>query len=349
MTRSSHRLALTALGDSDLRGTAVLLCNHGGADRADGIAAFLENIFTDRGIIHLPGPPLAQHWLARVIARRRAPRVAERYGYTGGASPLAAYMGAQARQLSAALDGMPVAIGLRYCPPYIPDALANLIASGIRRLVVFWQYPQYSVTTVGSCEAELRRAIDAVPGASELDYVVVPPFGAEPGYVELMAAATLCAAESLGVSGTATPTVVFAAHSIPQRFVDEGDTYPDAVEQQAALIAQQAGIDAWEVAYQSHSGPVAWLGPDLVSRVGELLDAGARQFLVVPLSFVQDHLETLYDLDVSLGALVHERGGSMVRVRPVNATEPFATLCADLVRRALVADASHLASASHER
>ncbi len=309
--------------------TAVLLLNHGAADRAAGVELFLRNIFSDREIIRLPGGEGLQRGFARLIGRRRAPRVAHLYRYMGGGSPLVGYMHAQAADLAARLPGVDVRIGLRYYPPYIGDALAAAVALGARRVVAFPQYPQYSATTVGSVLAELDRAKGHVAGAAGLDHRVVAPFGADPRYVALLAG-RLARTVALGARD---PVVVFSAHSVPMRFVEAGDPYPGEVVAQAEAVAVAAGLATWEVGYQSRSGPVRWLEPDTVAVVDRLMEEGARDFVLVPISFVQDHLETLVEADVQLAARIHAAGGTFTRVRPVNATPAFADLGAALVRR----------------
>lgn len=309
--------------------TAVLLLNHGAADSAAGVGLFLRNIFSDREIVRLPGGEGLQRAFARVIGRRRAPRVAHLYGYMGGGSPLVGYMEAQAADLAERLPGIDVRIGLRYYPPYIADALAAAVAAGAERVVAFPQYPQQSVTTVGSVLGELERAQDRVAGAAGLDHRVVPAFGADPEYVALVAGRLR---RGLALVGR-DPVVVFSAHSVPVRFVEEGDPYPGEVAAQAEAIAAAAGLRTWEVGYQSRSGPVRWLGPDTVALVDRLLEEGARDFLLVPISFVQDHLETLVEADVQLAARIHAAGGTCTRVRPVNADPAFADFGAALLRR----------------
>ncbi|MBX7161640.1 MAG: ferrochelatase [Acidimicrobiia bacterium] len=314
--------------------TAVLLVNHGAADTRAGVEPFLFNIFSDLDIIPLPGGSPARRRLARLIASRRAPKVARLYEYMGGGSPLVPYMRAQARGLEAEL-AMPVRLGLRYYPPRLADALSALVADDVRRVVVFPQYPQWSDTTVGSVLAELDRARDDVPGAGDLEYVVIDPFGGHPGYVALVADLVRTAAAGC----TAEPALVFSAHSVPMSKVEAGDPYPGEIAAQAHDIAVAAGFgpDGYEVAFQSRAGPVRWLGPEVRDVAADLVRAGRREVLVVPVSFVQDHLETLVEIDVQLSAEVEALGGRLHRVRSVNADRRFVRLCAALVREALAA------------
>lgn len=309
--------------------TAVLLVNHGAADTRAGIETFLCNIFRDIDIIPLPGGSPARARLARLIARRRSAKVARLYDYMGGGSPLVPYMRAQARAMEDAL-GFRVHLGLRYWPPYIADALAAIVASGTARVVVFPQYPQWSDTTAGSVLAELDRARDAVPGARALDYAVVEPFGGRPEYVRMVADSV----RAVVAECESEPALVFSAHSVPMATVDAGDRYPDEIAAQAGAIASAAGFapDGYAIGYQSRSGPVRWLGPEIRDVVARLVAAHRTDVVVVPISFVQDHLETLVELDVQLAAEVESLGGRLHRVRAANADPRFVSLSADLVR-----------------
>ncbi len=331
--------------------TAVLLLNHGAADSQPGVRVFLDNIFQDIDIIRLPGGTRFQGPFARLLSKYRAPRVERLYEYMGGGSPLLSYMRAQADALRVRLnqpdgqfvgevgevgaDGrgeeIEVFLGLRYYSPSIADGLGEAVKRKVRRVVVFPQYPQHSVTTVDSVLRQLARAVAQTPGADQLALSIVPAFGAEPAYVDLMAAKVR---EAIARAPTSA-RLLFTAHSVPMKFVDEGDVYPETCQEQAALIAAKAGVNQFDLAYQSRSGPVEWLGPDLPAHVEKLLATGEKHFVLVPLSFVQDHLETLVELDVQLAAGILRAGGSLTRVRTANNAPEFADLCATLVRREL--------------
>lgn len=314
--------------------TAVILLNHGASDSTAGVAMFLQNIFRDREIIRLPGGKATQRRLSSFIARRRAPRVASLYRYMGGGSPLISYMQAQAATLETALDSeMPVFLGLRYFPPYIQDAVEAAVAAGAERIVVFPQYPQASTTTVGSVRSEFEAALGRVPAARDLEITTIAPFGSDPRYVELMARRVRSAA----ARAPDDATLVFSAHSIPAKFVDAGDIYPDQVAGQSAAIAAAAGFDSFEIGYQSRSGPVRWLEPETTALVESLIGQGRRDLVIVPVSFVQDHLETLVEIDVELATLVERAGGTLVRVRPPNVDDAFVEFSAALVREAIAA------------
>lgn len=326
---------------------AVLLLNHGAAPDQASIPDFLERIFADRDIIRLPVGPALQGRLASRIATARTPKVAALYRFMGGGSPLLGYMRAQARLLRDALSGIPVYIGLRYHEPSIRAAVVQAVADGVRCLVVVPQYPQYSTTTVGSCRAELDRVLSEVPEARRPVAFYVGAFGTDPAYVSLVA-------DSVGMCLARLPapvSLVFTAHSVPMRFIDEGDPYRDQIEEQAGLIAAELGSDGgvrdgYEIGYQSRTGPVKWLGPETVEVVARLLEDGRRSIALVPLSFVQDHLETLVELDVLLASDVLSAGGTFVRARPRFCTAAFAKVIAGRVEAVLRADGSTDSNAS---
>ncbi len=314
----------------------MLLVNHGAAPDTAAIPAFLTNIFADRDIIRLPVGGARQARLASLLARGRTPKVEALYRFMGGGSPLLTYMQAQARRLGALLPGMPVLIGLRYHEPSFGTALEEALRLGLGRLVVLPQYPQYSATTVGSCEAELARALDRCPATGRPETVVIPPFGAQGGHVAFIADAVRRAAARI----PPPHSLVFTAHSVPMRFVEDGDPYRDEVEAQAGLVARAAGFDSYEIGYQSRSGPVRWLGPETRDVVVRLMGEGQRNIVLAPLSFVQDHLETLVELDVLIGSEILAAGGAVARARPAYCGQEFAEISAGLVRGALDMEAN---------
>lgn len=327
------------LADASRGDVAVLLLNHGAAPDQASIPDFLERIFADRDIIRLPVGPVLQGRLASRIATARTPKVAALYRFMGGGSPLLGYMRAQARLLRDELSGIPVYIGLRYHEPSIRAAVAQAVAAGVRRLVVVPQYPQYSMTTVGSCCAELDRALSEVPEARRPVASYVGAFGTDPAYVSLVAESVRLCLERV----PAPVSLVFTAHSVPMRFIDEGDPYRDQIEEQAGLIAADIGrkggvADGYEIGYQSRTGPVKWLGPETVGVVARLLEEGRRSIALVPLSFVQDHLETLVELDVLVEGDVLSAGGTFVRARPRFCTRSFAKVIAGRVEAVLATD-----------
>jgi len=269
--------------------TAVLLLNMGGPRRPEEIEDYLRRIFSDRDMIAMPGGRFYQDRLARFIARRRAPRVAQRYRLIGGASPLDAETRRQAAGLARLLH-CPVAYAMRYIEPFIPQALADLNGERPRRLVVIPLYPQYSRATTLSAIREFRRHAGPRP------HIFVEDHHDHPGYIEALAEGTAhCAAR---LDGDGKRHVLFVAHSIPLKAVAAGDPYVAQTEATVRAVTERLALDdGWSLAYSSRIGPVRWQGPSLEEELDRLAGENVRQLVVVPVSFVAENLETLYDLD----------------------------------------------------
>ncbi|MBN2431136.1 MAG: ferrochelatase [Acidobacteria bacterium] len=269
--------------------TAVLLLNMGGPRRPGEIEAYLRRIFSDRDMIAMPGGHFYQDRLAKIIAARRAPRVAERYGLIGGASPLDTETRKQATGLARLLD-CPVTYAMRYIEPFIPQALADLNGERPRKVVVIPLYPQYSRATTLSAIREFRRH------AGNRPHVFVEDHHDHPGYIAALAelaAQSLARLENGGKRHT-----LFVAHSIPRKAVVAGDPYVAQTEATVRAVTERLSLDgAWSLAYSSRVGPVRWQGPSLEEELARLAGENVRQLVVVPVSFVAENLETLYDLD----------------------------------------------------
>jgi protoporphyrin/coproporphyrin ferrochelatase len=263
-----------------------------------------------------------------------------RYDAIGGVSPLTERSTAQVEGLRGLLaDGegprYVVAFGAKHVEPFIEGAVTQLLAAGVRKVVGLVLTPHGS--SMGSQEY-VDRAAAAISGACP--FVAVPPWYAHPGLVQLLAERVTAAQQELkdNQSPESTP-VIFTAHSLPERVVAAGDTYPDQLEESARLVALASGAPNWSVAWQSAGRTEeAWLGPDVRDEVRRLAAAGASDgFVVCPIGFVADHLEVLYDLDVELAAVARELGVPMARTESLNDDPRFLRVLADLV---LAADRS---------
>ncbi len=297
----------------------VVLAGFGAPRTLDGIEPYLVRLFSDRRILPIP----LRGFVARRIARRRAPRVRPKYERLGGGSPLAATTERQAELLQAELArrgrAHAVRAGFLYIDPTVADALdAGAAAPPPLVLPLF---PQRSFAGAGSVEDQV--------GAR--DARVAPDYHAHPGFVAWHARRIR---EALGAAGDGPAAVLFAAHSIPRRFVDRGDVYVDQVEAgaRAVIAALGDGAPAWGIGYQSRIGPVEWVGPPLDEAL-EPLPRDLRRLVVVPLSFVGEHLETRIDLDEEFRAVVESRRPGVAWHRtPSPTTEPdWIALLADLV------------------
>ncbi len=267
----------------------------GGPVDLDAVKPFLSALFADRDLIQLPGGPLAP-LLGKLIVHFRSPRVRGYYEEIGGGSPLLATTEEQARLLEQALGhDFAVEVAMRYCDPTAEDALERLAARGVQSLVALPLYPHHSSATTGSSFKDLDRALAARGHAWPLSRV--ESFHDHPGYLDALAATVGQGLEQ--ADGDAM--VVFSAHSLPQSFIDRGDPYKDQVEATVQGVVERLGLDGnWRLAFQSRSGPVKWLEPNTVELCEALIAEGRRRLLLVPVSFVSDHIETLHELDIQL-------------------------------------------------
>lgn len=243
----------------------------------------------------------------------------ERYAAIGGISPLAERTRAQLEAIAAALDAdepgrYVVRLGQKHAAPFIEDAVAELAAEGVERIVGVVLAPHYSGFSVGQYN---ERAGTAAAEAG-LDYAGVDSWSLEPAFVEHQAASVR---ERLAALPERTK-VVFTAHSLPERVL-EGDPYPDQLRASAEAIAERAGLgewSTWSIGWQSAGRtPEPWRGPDILDIISELAATGrADGVLVVPQGFTADHLEVLYDLDIEAAAAATDAGLAFARTDVVN-------------------------------
>ena len=322
--------------------SSVLLLNLGGPDSLDAVEPFLANLFSDRGIIPLSPFPFLQGFIARRIASARSKKVLPRYEAIGGRSPILPLTVEQARALEGVLaerrDGevAKVYVAMRYWHPFIEETLERMVADGVARAVVVPLYPHYSKATTGSCFSELRRAIGRVSGADGIDLTHVSSWFDQPGYLEALAESVRAGIEALGSADDLT--VLFSAHSLPQSFIDEGDPYLDHIKATVAGVKERlkrGGLDAlsYTLAFQSRSGPVQWMEPATDDEIVRLAGEGCKRMLVVPVSFVSDHIETLYEIDVQYKELALEKGiEDYLRAPSLNSRPAFIDSLADIVK-----------------
>ncbi len=311
----------------------VFLLQLGGPEKLDDIEPFLRNLFEDV----LPVPHFLRSFVARRIAHSRAPQVAPQYERMGGGSPLLRNTQAQGQALEQRLrqrgHDAKVLLAMRYAPPRASLALeeARLHWSDAE-WVALPLYPQYSFATTRSSLDELM-ALLTTPEQESLR--VVNAYPTEPSYIE---ATVACVREALGeLPESPVPHILFSAHGLPQKLVRQGDPYPGQVGQTVdALTAKLDGPWPTHLSYQSRVGPVRWLEPATDATVTRLGQEGVKSLVVVPVSFVSEHIETLIELDVDLAATAQRAGITRFRRAPTPSTHPaFIDSLAALVERAL--------------
>ena len=244
------------------------------------------------------------------------------YEAIGGCSPLTTITETQADGLRHRLGaGVPVVVGMRNWRPFIKDALAALAAAGVERVIGIPMAPQFSTLSV---QKYVDAATTALPAAMRFE--PVRSYHSHPLLLEAFAA-RLRAANPLDGE-----EIVFTAHSLPLRVIHAGDSYANEVAETARGVAGLAGVARYRRAYQSAGRtPEPWIGLDLARLITERAARGARRFLVVPIGFVCDHTEILFDIDVQAVAVARECGASLRRTESLNASPAFIAVLEDLV------------------
>ena len=308
--------------------TAVLLLQMGGPDWLEGIEPFLFNLFSDRDIIRI-GPAFIQPLIARFISRRRAKKVTGYYRQIGGGSPIRRLTEQQAAALETVLgEGYRCFVAMRYSQPDTSQALAEIRRDGISRVIVLPLYPHFSRATTGSSFNELQRQLAQYPGQFQLSFV--HQFCDHPLYIQ--AHAEKIGQALAGFAHRGQVQLVFSAHGLPQSFIDSGDPYLEQIETSVALVMERFGGLSHHLAFQSRAGPVKWLEPSSEAKISELVSNGCQHLLVVAISFVSVHIETLYGVDIQYAQEAHQQGiADFRRVESLNASPCFIACLADLV------------------
>ncbi len=309
--------------------TAVFLMNLGGPRSLDEVEPYLFQLFSDPLLITAPLGPF-RPLLAKLISRLRAPSSSEKYALIGGKSPLVEGTEAQARALSAELGtAYTCHLAMRCGQPSTEVGVKAALAAGATQALALPLYPQWANATTKSSLLELRRLWPREKPLAE-----VCTWHDHEGYLNASAAALTETLAQVDPALRDRVLVVFSAHGLPMSQVRAGDPYPVYVEHSSRETARRAGVTSWQITYQSRVGPAAWLGPATV----EFLAANARGRVVVtvPIAFVSEHLETLYDMDI-LAKEAALKGGAAGYLRvPALGTRPaFVAALADVVRRGL--------------
>lgn len=310
----------------------VLLLNLGGPDSLTAVRPFLYNLFSDREIIRL-GPAFMQKPLAWLISTLRHSKTEGFYRQIGGGSPILNITRAQAAALQQSLSNSPTAVkvyvGMRYWHPFIEDVVPEMYQRGIRKVIALGLYPHYSVATTGSSVARARAAAADLP----VELRIIPSWHDHPLYIDALVERIGEGLSRFGGDAQAVH-VLFSAHSLPQKFIDEGDPYEDQIRGTISEVVKRISLP-WSLAFQSRSGPVKWLAPSTEETIGGLASKGVRSLLVVPVSFVSDHIETLYEIDILYKARAERLGMRLERTESLNTSGLFIAALADIVTKTI--------------
>lgn len=277
----------------------------------------------------------------RPPSREALAELERRYDAIGGSSPLQEVTRCQAEVLRLELErreGSPwdVLVGMKHSPPFIEDAVDQLLDQDYKSAVGLVLAPHFSALSVGQYLARAETA--ASRGPSQLTLRFITDWHLDPGYVGWLAARVGEVLEVSSAPPSRPALVIFTAHSLPVRLREMGDPYPAQLGETAAAVAEQAELSSWTSAWQSvaRTGE-PWLGPELLEVVREAAAAGTEDFVICPCGFTADHLEILYDLDIEAQAEAARLAVRLVRTPMPNARADFVGVLADLIQARIAA------------
>jgi ferrochelatase len=299
----------------------VLLMAYGGPDCLEDVEPYLLDI---RG-----GRPTSPELVEEIM---------ERYALIGGRSPLLELTRQQAQSLEAHLNRSGdtryrVYIGMRHWQPRIKEAVARMVEDGIEQAVALVMAPHYSRMSTGAYFARLDEALQDL--GADIAFTRIQSWHDHPGLIDALEEKSIEALARYERDGVGTlPKVIFSAHSLPSRILDWGDPYDAQLHETAARLAGRLDLpsDRWLFCYQSAGrSPEPWLGPKIEDVIVELAKAGEKRLLMVPIGFVCDHVEVLYDIDIEGRALAEAHGARLERSESLNASPTFIAALADIV------------------
>ena len=303
----------------------VLLFNLGGPETLRDVKPFLYRLFSDPEIIRVKWTPVRK-LIAYTIATFRHKTSEGYYRQIGGGSPLRRLTEEQARSLETELKSRgadaQTFVGMCTWHPFLAEAVENIEKSNVDTLVILPLFPQYSVTTTGSGFAALREVIKNRPAFKKLNVRWISSWPDQTSYVQAFAEAI--ERELVRFTNPSKTHILFSAHSIPESYVKEGDPYLEQTKKTVELVIGRLGRqNPYQLSFQSKIGPVKWLEPftsDVITKLGK---EGVEDVLVVPISFVSEHIETLYELDILFKKIAEEAGVKNFRRVPALNSDPI--------------------------
>jgi len=317
-TLGAHRQGAPLFDSAARAYDALLVLSFGGPEGMDDVMPFLENVTRGRN-----------------IPRERLEEVAGHYAHFGGISPI----NAQNRALITALEGelaehgidLPIYFGNRNWHPLLQDAIEAMRADGVKNSLLFVTSAYSSYSSCRQYREDVARALEAI-GEQDMRFDKIRVFYNHPGFVEPMARRVRDALESLPRDRRDAAEVVFTAHSIPVSMANTS-AYERQLREVSQLVSGLAGATRYRLAWQSRSGPphVPWLEPDILDELDRLHGSSVEDVIVVPIGFISDHLEVLFDLDVEAQDRAHELGMTMIRVPTVGTDPIFVAMIRELI------------------
>src|SRR3984893_16053037 len=312
---------------------AVILFQLGGPDSQDTVEPFLYNLFRDPDIINFPGSFLARKPLAKLISTTRSKRVRQHYAEIGGGSPIRRLTMQQERALEAALRqhlSARAIVAMRYWHPNTEEAVASLLSAPFEELVLLPLYPHYSFATTGSSLKEWNRLYQA-----NVPVHLINHFFDHPDYIGAIVERVNGVLRQL--PNPEEVQLVFSAHGLPMALVEKGDPYPQHIDRTVRMVCE---LGSWENPFvlccQSKVGAHKWLEPSLTGMIEKMAREGIKRLLVIPISFLTEHIETLYEINIEAREHAESLGVSDFHMMPaLNDSPLLIRALTDLVLRSV--------------
>ncbi|XP_015171263.1 PREDICTED: ferrochelatase, mitochondrial isoform X1 [Polistes dominula] len=282
--------------------TGILMLNMGGPTSTSQVHQYLLRIMTDRDMIQLPFQSKLGPW----IAQRRTPEVQKKYSEIGGGSPILEWTNKQGELLCTKLDEISPEtaphkyyVAFRYADPLTEDTLNEIEQDGAERTVIFSQYPQYSCATSGSSFNAIYRHYKNKELPQDMKWSIIDRWSTHPLYINTIAQRIMDELAHFPNDKRNEVMILFSAHSLPLKAVNRGDPYPSEIGATVQLVMQKLNFcNPYSLVWQSKVGPLPWLEPYTDNALKNYVKQGKKNFLLVPVAFVNEHIETLHEMDI---------------------------------------------------
>ncbi|XP_026325617.1 ferrochelatase, mitochondrial [Hyposmocoma kahamanoa] len=291
----------SATSQSSKPKTAIIMLNMGGPKTTDQVGDYLHRIMTDRDMIQLP----VQNKLGPWIAKRRTPEVTKKYEEIGGGSPILKWTQTQGKLLTEELDKVSKLtaphkpyVAFRYVPPFTEETFEQIEKDRIERAVIFSQYPQYSCATTGS---SMNAIFDFYKNRKvpPIQFSIIERWGSHPLLARVFAERIREKLTLFDPKLRNNVLILFTAHSLPLKAVSRGDTYPHEIAASVSQVMTQLKVpNPHRLVWQSKVGPLPWLEPYTDDAIKLYSRQGHKHMILVPIAFVNEHIETLHELDI---------------------------------------------------
>ncbi|MEW6701414.1 MAG: ferrochelatase [Bacteroidota bacterium] len=311
---------------------AVVLFNLGGPDSIEAIEPFLYNLFSDPDIFNLP---FGQKLFARIISKRRAPKVAEEYKLIGGKSPINMWTEKQRTMLEENLrkdfQSLDVYTAMRYWNPLTTETILKVKNQNYDKIILLPLYPHYSITTTGSSFNEWKRHYEG----DNSKLIFVNDYYLNENYIAAINQRIDEAILRFPEQVRSEIQIVFSAHGTPVSLVKKGDPYSTQIKETVeAVMRARHHSHNYHLCFQSKVGPMKWLEPATDTMIEELATHNKKNLLIVPISFVSDHIETLFELDIEYRHIANKCGiENYIVMKGLNDSELFIEALAEIVKQ----------------